>query len=83
MIWFLIATIRPALRKTRKWPSDLNGAVALAAMLGITGILVHSLLDFNLHIPANAALFYALCTIAAMEPRFGLYRRTHPKHEAE
>ena len=83
MIWFLIATIRPALRKTRKWPSDLNGAVALAAMLGITGILVHSLLDFNLHIPANAALFYALCTIAAMEPRFGLYCRTHPKHEAE
>ncbi len=82
MIWFLIATLRPALRRTRKWPSDLNGSVALAATLGISGILVHSLLDFNLHIPANAALFYAFCTIATMEPRFGLYRRSHPKQEA-
>jgi O-antigen ligase len=83
MIWFLIATIRPALRKTPKWPSDLNGAVALAATLGVSGILVHSLVDFNLHIPANAALSYALCTIAAIEPRFGLYRRSHRKHEPE
>lgn len=83
MIWFLIAAIRPAIRKTRKWPSDLNGAVALASMIGISGILVHSLVDFNLHIPANAASFYALCTIAAIEPRFGLYRRSHPKHESE
>jgi hypothetical protein len=56
--------------------------VALAATLDISGILVHSLLDFNLHIPANAALFYAFCTIATLEPRFGLYRRGHPKQEA-
>jgi hypothetical protein len=28
-------------------------------MLGLSGILVHSAVDFNLQIPANAALFYA------------------------
>jgi hypothetical protein len=26
------------------------------------------MVDFNLQIPANAALFYALCTVAASEP---------------
>ena len=69
-IWFLIAAFRPAIRKTRNWPSDVNGAVAVAALLGICGILVHSFVDFNLQIPANAMLFYVLCTVAAMEPRF-------------
>jgi hypothetical protein len=29
---------------------------------------VHSFLDFNLQIPANAALFYVLCAIAAAAP---------------
>jgi len=28
---------------------------------------VHSAVDFNLQIPANAALFYVLCTVAASE----------------
>jgi O-antigen ligase len=76
-IWFLVAALRPAARKLAKWPSDLNGAVALASTLGISGILVHSLVDFNLHIPANAALFYMLCTVASLEPRFATYRRSH------
>ncbi|HKW16144.1 MAG TPA: O-antigen ligase family protein [Terriglobales bacterium] len=79
VIWFLVAGIRRALRKTEKWASNLNGAVALAAVLGITGILVHSFVDFNLQIPANAALFYSLCTLAAMEPRFSTHRREHRK----
>jgi hypothetical protein len=39
-----------------------------AALLGCVGILVHSFLDFNLQIPANAALFYVLCAIAASAP---------------
>jgi hypothetical protein len=32
------------------------------------GILVHSRLDIHLQIPANAALFYVLCAIAASAP---------------
>jgi O-antigen ligase len=79
VLWFLITVFRDAIRKLKNWTVDTNGAVGLAALLGITGILVHSLLDFNLQIPANAALFYVLCTVAAMEPRFGLTRRTNPK----
>jgi hypothetical protein len=52
-------------------------------MLGITGILVHSFVDFNLQIPANAALFYVWCAIAAMEPRFGLSRRGSKSQQGE
>jgi O-antigen ligase len=77
MLWFLVITLRNALRKSAKWSSNLNGAVAVAALLGISGILVHSLVDFNMQIPANAALFYSLCVVAAMEPRFKTHRRTH------
>ena len=75
MLWLLWAVYRNAARKLKDWPEDTNGAVALAAMLGVTGILVHSFVDFNLQIPANAALFYVLCMVAAMEPRFGKARR--------
>ena len=75
MLWFLWLLFRNAGRKLQHWPEDTNGAVGLAAMLGVTGILVHSLVDFNLQIPANAALFYVLCVVAAMESRFGKTRR--------
>jgi len=75
MLWFLWAVYRNAVKKLKNWPEDTNGTVALAALLGVTGILVHSFVDFNLQIPANAALFYVLCTVAAMESRFGKSRR--------
>jgi O-antigen ligase len=75
ILWFIAAIYRNASHKLEDWPSNINGSVALAATLAVTGILVHSFVDFNLQIPANAALFYALAAIAAMEPRFGLSRR--------
>ena len=75
MQWFLLTLYRSAIKKLGKWPEDTNGAVALAAVLGVTGILIHSFVDFNLQIPANAALFYVLCVVAAMESRFRLFRR--------
>src|SRR5215469_11529981 len=80
MLWLVFVVYRAALRKLTNWPSDTNAQVAVAALLGITGILVHSALDFNLHIPANAALFYVLCAVAASEPGFGHFqRRTREK----
>jgi hypothetical protein len=35
-----------------------------AAAVGCCGLLVHSLADFNLHMPANAAWFAACAAIA-------------------
>jgi len=75
--WFLFSVYRAAIRKLRASPSLLNAEIALAALLGVTGILVHSFVDFNLQIPANAALFFVLCMIAAMEPGFSSHHRSH------
>jgi O-antigen ligase len=67
MIWFVIALYRRTWRKIGNWTSDVSGAVSLACILGATGILVHSAVDFNLQIPANAALFYVLCNVGAAD----------------
>jgi hypothetical protein len=36
----------------------------LSALVGCTGILVHSALDFNLQVPATAAFFLAFSALA-------------------
>lgn len=84
MLWFIAIAYYHALKKSANWTRDPNGAIAVAAMLGMTGILVHSFTDFNLQIPANAALFYVLCVVSAMEPRLGSFgkvkfRRSRPE----
>ena len=68
MLWFLLGVFRHVRRKLSNWTTDTSGAAALACTLGIIGILFHSLVDFNLQIPANAALFYVFCSIAAAPP---------------
>ncbi len=65
MFWFLVRLYRYGLPTSRRWEFRWDGAVSLAALLGCTGILLHSFVDFNLQIPANAALFYVLCGLAA------------------
>ena len=67
-IWFLVLVFRRAAGKLQNWTETACGALTVAALLGCIGILVHSFLDFNLQIPANAALFYVLCAIAASAP---------------
>jgi len=65
MLWFLVRLYQHGLPTSRRWEFKWDGAVSLAALLGCTGILFHSFVDFNLQIPANAALFYVLCGLAA------------------
>jgi O-antigen ligase len=69
-VWFLVSVFRQAAGKLRNndWTENASGALTVAALLGCVGILVHSFVDFNLQIPANAALFYVLCAIAASAP---------------
>jgi O-antigen ligase len=68
MIWFVAIAYTRAIKKIGDWTGDISGALALACVLGLTGILIHSAVDFNLQVPANAALFYVMCTLAASEP---------------
>src|SRR5208283_2825978 len=67
-LWFLDLLFRHAIIKLKDWNQTPTGALTAAALLGCVGILVHSFLDFNLQIPANAAFFYVLCAVAASPP---------------
>lgn len=78
MVWFVVELFRRVPRKIQKWTTDVSGAATLACTLGVTGILVHSLIDFNLQIPANAALFYVFCTIAAAPALLQRSRKRRP-----
>jgi len=74
LLWFLFLLFRAAWQKLRSGKLGINGGVALAGILGCTGILVHSFFDFNLQIPSNAAWFYVLAILvvapSVSEPRF-------------
>ena len=64
VLWFIVNLYRSGIRNLRAH-SRIATAPALGPLVGCTGILVHSLSDFNLHIPANAALFFVLCGMAS------------------
>jgi O-antigen ligase len=48
-------------------PQDL--ALRMGALVACAGLLVHSFVDFNLHIPSNALLFYLLAVVASSAAR--------------
>jgi O-antigen ligase len=85
MLWFLISLYRNGLSRSRRWEFKWDGALSLAALLGCTGILFHSFVDFNLQIPANAAFFYVLAALAASElsSRSSRSRRTKAREMEE
>jgi len=64
VLWFIGNLYLSGIRNLRTHPS-IAAAPVLGPLVGCTGIFVHSLSDFNLHIPANAALFFVLCGMAS------------------
>ena len=81
MLWFVVRLYQYGLPTSRRWQFKWDGAVSLSALLGCTGLLVHSFVDFNLQIPANAAMFYTLCGLAAspLAESSRQRRSRHPK----
>jgi O-antigen ligase len=63
VVWFIAGLYRSAVQNLRAGFEATTSRV-LGPVVGCTGILIHSLFDFNLHIPANAAMFFVLCGIA-------------------
>jgi O-antigen ligase len=61
---FIFLLYRTALRQVKHWRHDLFDNTAFAALVGCTGLIVHSFSDFNLQIPANAAVFFTMAAIA-------------------
>jgi O-antigen ligase len=64
--WFLAVVLRNGLQGMATLGSSFGSALNLSGLLACCGILVHSLVDFNLHIPANALLFFVSAHMAAV-----------------
>lgn len=62
--WFLGVLFIQALRGMADLGGSFAAALNLSGLVGCCGLLVHSLVDFNLHIPANALLFFVAAFMA-------------------
>ncbi|HEV1994025.1 MAG TPA: hypothetical protein VGR03_06835, partial [Candidatus Acidoferrum sp.] len=60
----LLLFFRLTLKNLDKRILEHSGWMQLGATLAVCGLLVHSFIDFNLHIPANAAWFSACVGMA-------------------
>src|SRR6266481_4143066 len=65
--WFLGVLWVQSLERLRPFNNSFSGALQLSGFLACSGFLVHSLVDFNLHIPANALLFFLMAHLATAE----------------
>lgn len=64
----LVTFVCLAFRNLKDRLRDEQGWIRLGATLGVSGMLFHSLVDFNLHIPANAAWFAVCAAVAQHQP---------------
>jgi O-antigen ligase len=65
--WFLGVLFRESLKRLRQLHNSFAGALQLCGLVACVGFLVHSLVDFNLHIPSNAILFFLMAHLASAE----------------
>jgi O-antigen ligase len=62
-IWFVVSLFRSA-RQNLRSQNRFQRAICFAALLGMTGVAVHSLVDFGLHLLVNAFVFLVLVMLA-------------------
>jgi O-antigen ligase len=65
---FVVLLFRTAFRRMQSHDRFRRG-VALGALAGCAGVLVHSFFDFTLHTTANALMFLLLATLATADGR--------------
>lgn len=64
--WFVVIFIKRA-RNQLLSVEPFPRAASLAALTGIIGVMAHNVVDFGLHVTANAVVFVALVVIATKE----------------
>jgi O-antigen ligase len=65
--WFIGVLLAESLKRFRQLNNSFAGALQLSGIIACAGFLIHSLVDFNLHIPANALLFFLMAHLATAE----------------
>ncbi len=61
---FLVLLFSSSLKRLLVADNSFEAALHLSGLVGCSGFLVHGLVDFNLHIPANALLFFLMALLA-------------------
>jgi O-antigen ligase len=67
-VWFLVLLYREGFRHLARCKRSPEAMLSMAALVSCIGMLIHSFVDFNLHIPGNAALFCVMCAAATLSP---------------
>jgi O-antigen ligase len=65
--WFLGVLLSESWRRLRHANGSFAGTLQLCGLVACAGFLVHGLVDFNLHIPSNAFLFFLMAHLATAE----------------
>jgi O-antigen ligase len=65
--WFLGILFVRSLRRLENLSNSFTSVLHLSGLVACCGILVHSVVDFNLHMPANALLFFLMAHLATAE----------------
>ena len=65
LIWFIVALAR-ATGKILRSAAGLQRVFGIGAIVGLLGVGVHSLVDFGLHITANALVFVVLLALISI-----------------
>jgi len=67
-IVFILMLAGYSIRNLYSRNPPLIQGLQIGALVGCFGLLIHGLVDFNLHIPSNALLFFLLAGIACTHP---------------
>jgi O-antigen ligase len=67
-----------SLRQLLQIDKSFAAALHLSGLVACIGILVHSFVDFNLHIPANALIFFLMAHLATSEIAPSSRENQHP-----
>jgi O-antigen ligase len=78
--WFLAALFFQSLRRLLLQDKSFAAALHLSGLVACTGFLVHSVVDFNLHIPSNAFLFLLMANLASADISTPLASSPAPPH---
>lgn len=82
--WFLGVVFFYSLKQLLVTDNSFAAALHLSGLVAVCGLVVHSLVDFNLHMPGNALLFFLMAYLAvASIPPGPARRRARSQNHAD